>query len=214
MCCDQCDRGYHYFCVGLEAIPAGEGGGGRGVSIPKKQILVAFWYKQATSLPPSLPPSLPLYTVSAKPLVYAVGSDFVLFNCYSEGRKGVGEGEGRSVICFFTPGPWQCKLCTTCASCGSKTPGPDHNHGGIQGRWRHEVGGEWRGSWMERRKERWERRGVGIGGGGDGRRGRGGGGGAGKRRWRWEEGGMGEERGGRKRRRWGVEIGGGEGGRG
>ena len=30
MCCDQCDRGYHYFCVGLEAIPAGEGkGGGR-----------------------------------------------------------------------------------------------------------------------------------------------------------------------------------------
>lgn len=25
MCCDQCDRGYHYFCVGLGAIPEGEG---------------------------------------------------------------------------------------------------------------------------------------------------------------------------------------------
>ena len=24
MCCDECDRGYHSFCVGLSEIPAGQ----------------------------------------------------------------------------------------------------------------------------------------------------------------------------------------------
>lgn len=28
MCCDECDRGYHSFCVGLSEIPAGQCGCG------------------------------------------------------------------------------------------------------------------------------------------------------------------------------------------
>ncbi len=31
MCCELCDRGHHYFCVGLEGIPEGEGQGDGGV---------------------------------------------------------------------------------------------------------------------------------------------------------------------------------------
>lgn len=59
--------------------------------------------------------------------------------CESEARGGL---INVSTLKFPSyTGQWQCKLCATCASCGSGTPGPDNNHGGVQGCWRHEVGG-------------------------------------------------------------------------